>query len=98
MKIDIKKCYCISDNVIAKEIEGELVIVPMIAGVGNLDAEMYSLNSTGLAVWEQLDGKKDFEHVITVLSDSFATTYDHIKEDVVEIVEQLLKKGLVVEV
>ncbi|MCP4117799.1 MAG: PqqD family protein [Desulfobacteraceae bacterium] len=97
MKIDIKRCYCISDNVIAKEIEGELVIVPMIADVGNLDAEMYSLNSTGLAVWKQLDGEKDLEHVITALSEAFATTFDHIKDDVVEIVEQLLKKGLVFE-
>jgi len=97
MKIDTEKCYCVSENVIAKEIEGELVIVPMIADVGNLDAEMYSLNSTGIAVWKQLNGEKDLEHVITALSEEFGTTYDQIKDDVVEIVEQLLNKGLVVE-
>ncbi|MBI9089254.1 MAG: PqqD family protein [Desulfobacterium sp.] len=97
MKIDTKRCYCVSGNVIAKEIEGELVIVPMIADVGNLDAEMYSLNSTGLAVWKQLDGKNDLEHVITALSEEFATPYDQIKDDVVEVLEQLLKKELIVE-
>lgn len=98
MIIDTKKCYCVSNNVIAKEIEGELVIVPMIADVGNLDAEMFSLNSTGLAVWKQLDGKENLESVITALSEEFAATYDQIKDDVIEIIEELLEKGLVVEV
>ena len=48
--------YAPSDGVVAREIEGEVVIVPLKAGIGDLEDELYSLNETGRGVWRLLNG------------------------------------------
>lgn len=95
--LDIKSFYVVSDDVIAKKIEDEYIIVPLIAGVGDLDAEIYSLNRTGSILWDELDGKKSLEEVIFILSQKFNISRDEIIQDVIEIVHELMEKGFVIE-
>lgn len=97
MTIDLTGCYRVSEDVIAREIEGELVIVPLKSGLGDLDAEMYALSSTGIAVWNKLDGRTPLEAVIKALSAEYGASYDEVKADVVELMAELLEKGLAVE-
>ncbi len=97
MMVDINKCYRISENVVAREIEGELIIVPLRNGVGNLDAEMFALNATGVDIWNKLDGKRTLDHIINLLSGKYDMPYDQIRGDILELFETLLEKGLVVE-
>jgi hypothetical protein len=40
-----------SDDVVAREIEGEIVIVPLVAGIGDAGDELYTLNENGQAIW-----------------------------------------------
>jgi len=40
-----------SEDVVAREIEGDMIIVPLVAGIGNADDELYTLNETGKAIW-----------------------------------------------
>jgi hypothetical protein len=40
-----------SDDVVAREIEGDIMIVPLVAGIGDADDELYTLNETGRAIW-----------------------------------------------
>ena len=98
MKVNLKGYYRVSENVITREIEGDLVIVPLVDGVGNLDSEMYSLNPTGAAIWNKLFGKAALEEVINELAADFGVPNDQITADVLEIVQALLAKGLVVEI
>lgn len=93
----LDKSYRISKDVLAKEVEGELVIIPIKFGIGDLDSEMYALNATGMAVWNKLDGTRSLSDLINELSEQYDTPYDDIKVDVVEIVTELLGKGLVFE-
>jgi hypothetical protein len=93
--LDIKSFYAVSNDVIAKKIEDEYVIVPVIAGIGDLDSEIYSLNRTGSILWEELDGKKSLEEVVLILSQKFNMSKDEIIQDVIEIVLELMKKGFV---
>jgi len=97
MPADLTTYYKISDQVVTRKIEGELIIVPLNEGIGDLDAEMFSLNITGIAIWEKLDGKKSLDTVINETAKDFNTSYEQIKEDVIDIVGQLLKRGLLVE-
>jgi hypothetical protein len=39
--IDPLARYQPSDEIVAREIEGELIIVPLTAGIGNLEDELY---------------------------------------------------------
>ena len=39
--------------------EGEIIIVPVVAGIGDVADELFTLNVTGKAIWEQLDGQRN---------------------------------------
>lgn len=97
MDINLKSCYKKSNDVIEKEIEGELIIIPLYSGVGNLEADMFSLNITGAAIWGKLDGNTALADLINDIAKNFNTSYDCIYNDVVELIKELINKGLIVE-
>lgn len=97
MTIELNKRYHISKDLITREIEGELVIVPLKSGLGNLDSEMFALNKTGISIWQKLDGTHSIDDVIKALAEEYDTPYRLIKEDVMPLLGSLIEKGLVVE-
>ena len=44
--------YVPSEDVVAREIEGEMIIVPIASGIGDMEDELYTLNETGKAIWK----------------------------------------------
>jgi len=44
MTINRDSVYAVSDDVVAREIEGEIIIVPLVAGIGDLEDELFTLN------------------------------------------------------
>lgn len=97
MKVNLTHRYRISSDIIAREIEGELVIVPLKSGVGDLDAELYTLNPTGIRVWNMLDGTYRLDEVVEALSSEYDASYAEVKDDIVALIENLVERGLVVE-
>ena len=49
IKVDINAAYKASEEVVAREIEGELIIVPLTSGIGDMEDELFTLNETGRA-------------------------------------------------
>lgn len=96
MTIELNKHYRVSEKIIAKEIEEELVIVPLKAGVGDLDSEIYSLNSTGISIWEKLTGTRSVDEIIKMVSVEYGVPYNEIKFDVIQLIKDLVDKGIVV--
>ena len=88
--------YAASGDVVAREIEGEIVIVPLVAGVGDADDELYTLNEAGAALWRRLDGVSTLGAVAAELADEFAAGQDVIERDVAGLVGELLRRGIVV--
>ena len=97
-KVDVNTCYTPSNDVVAREIEGELIIVPIVSGIGDIEDELFTLNETGRAIWKELDGKRDLKDVVELLSAEFKAPTEEIEKDVVGFVEELLKRGILVEV
>ncbi len=95
--VNLDRIYVPSEDIVAREIEGELVIVPLAAGVGNMEDELYSLNDTGREIWRRLDGKADLQAVVSALCKEYNADPDLITQDVVGLVEELLKRRIVVE-
>lgn len=93
--IDITSTYKISDNLISREIEETLVIVPLDSGMGDINSELYSLNETGSLVWEKLDGLTPINEIIDSISLDFNLPTDKIKQDIINLLADLLKKGLI---
>ena len=97
MPANLKAYYKISDQVVTRKIEEELVIVPLNDGIGDLDAEMFSLNTTGAVIWEKLDGTTPLDTIIFETAQDFDASEEQIKKDVIELVEQLLKANFLTE-
>ena len=89
--------YTISDDVVARKIEGEIIIVPLVGGIGDMEDELFALNETGKAVWKKLDGKKKLIDLVGELQEEFEAPEGQIKQDVIGLVEELLKRKILVE-
>ena len=86
-----------SENVVAREIEGEIIIVPLASGIGDAEDELYSLNETGQAIWHQLDGVRTLSEVVDALLEEFEAPRAALETDVIGFSTELLRRGILVE-
>ena len=93
--IDMSGKYKQGEQLIAREIEGEIVIVPLTSGIGDLNAEMYSLNHTGVAVWNKLDGKTQLKKIVSQIASEYDASEHVIESDIINLVTDLINKGLI---
>jgi hypothetical protein len=94
--VKLDRVYVPSEDIVAREIEGELVIVPLAAGAGDMEDELYSLNDTGQEIWRRLDGKADLQAVVSALCDAYQAEPAEIERDVVGLVEELVRRRILV--
>lgn len=85
-----------SDDVVSREIEGELIIVPIMSGIGDMEDELYTLNETGRAVWQRLNGKRTLRDVAADLAVQYSGSPDQITQDVLGIAGELVKRRILV--
>lgn len=97
-KIDLDASYIPSEDIVAREIEGELIIVPLVSGIGDMEDELFTLNETGKAIWNKLDSQKSLKVLVEELSSEFEDPGSQIEKDVIGLVGELLKRKMVVEV
>jgi len=97
---EIKKSaiYEPSENIVAREISGEIILVPLISGIGDSDDELFTLNETGKAIWKKLDGQSTLGDVIQSLLENFNADPEMLEADVVGFVDQMAKLGILKEV
>jgi hypothetical protein len=95
--VQLDTVYAVSQEVVAREIEGELIIVPLAAGIGDLEDELYTLNDSGKAVWALLDGGRSLKQVVQALSDEYEAPLEEIEQDVLGLVGELARRRILVE-
>ncbi len=86
-----------SDDIVVREIEGEIILVPLTAGIGDLEDELFSLNETGREIWRLLDGKRSLAGVAAALAEEFDAPPGQIEQDVRGLVAELLRRRMLVE-
>lgn len=97
-KIKLETIFDISDNIVAREIEGELIIIPLVSGIGDMDDELFTLNETGKAIWKQINGKTDLEMIVSNLMEDYSANREEIERDVLGLVSELARRRMVVAV
>lgn len=83
-----------AEDVVARDIEGDIIIVPLVAGIGDTDDELYTLNETGKAIWQRLDGKRSLGSVSAELTKEFSSSADEIKADVLGFADEMVRRGI----
>lgn len=85
-----------SGNIVAREIDGELIIVPVVAGIGDLEDELFTLNPTGRDVWRRIDGKTRLKDIAAALAETYSGDPEDIERDVLGLVRELVRRRMLV--
>jgi hypothetical protein len=83
-----------SVDVVAREIEGDVIIVPLVAGIGDADDELYTLNETGHAIWRYLDGERTLDAIVQLLCDEFDAPTSTVEKDVLGFASEMVRRGI----
>lgn len=97
--VRVEGIYVPSQDVVAREIEGEIIIVPLLAAAAGRDDEqdaLFTLNETGKAVWDRLDGARSLRAVIDELGAAYDAPAEPIEADVLGLVSALLDRRMLV--
>jgi len=94
--LDLNSICMPSQGVVAREIEGEIVIVPIAAGIGEAEDELYTLNETGQAIWQKLDGRRTLKDVAASLVRKFTSPLSELETDVLGFASELTQRGILV--
>ena len=97
VKVNLKNAYAPSENIVARDIQGELIIVPITSGIGDFEDEIFTLNKTGRLIWDRMDGKKSLKDIARELAAEFKSSEEEITKDVFGLAEELLKRKMIVE-
>lgn len=87
-----------SEDIVSREIEGELIIVPITSGIGDMEDELYTFNETGRAIWDRLDGKTSLRDIAKALTEEYDAPPGDIGRDVQGIAAELVRRRIVVAV
>ena len=97
VEVKLEGVYVPSEGVVAREIEGEMIIVPLVAGIGDMEDELYTLNETGRVVWRRLSPGQRLRAVVESLRTEYEAPEGEIEADVVGLVTELMSRGMLVE-
>lgn len=93
--ISLDQTYSPSEDVVARLIDGELILVPLAAGVGDAEDALFTLNETGQAIWNLLDGKRSLRDIAVQLAAGYEAPPGEIEEDVIGLIAELRLRRMV---
>ena len=97
-EMNIESVYRVSEDIVVREIEGEIIIVPLISGIGDMDDELYTLNETGKAILKLMDGNKSLAQIAIELGKNFDSPLDEIEQDVLGFTNELVIRSMLVRI
>jgi hypothetical protein len=80
---------------IARQIAGEMILVPIRQNVGDLDS-IYTLNETAMFTWQLLDGAHTLNDIRRQISMGFEVDELEAGQDLLELVADLERARVVV--
>lgn len=95
-KARLDQVYTISEDLVARKVQGEFIIIPLSSGISKTNEELFTLNRSGQAIWEKIDGKRTLAKIIEGLGREFSASKSTITKNVLGLVEELLKRKMVV--
>jgi hypothetical protein len=81
-------------DVVARQIEGELIIVPVRRGVGDMNS-LYTLNPVGSVLWEFMAQEHSLSEMVQRVCEEFDVTATQAKADIENFLGSLLQENLI---
>lgn len=96
VEITLQSICTPSPDVVAREIADDFIVVPLVAGIGDADDELYTLNDTGRAIWDLLDGRRTLAEVSADLEHEFDAPSAQLEADVLGFASEMVRFGILV--
>ncbi len=81
--------YRRSDEVVFKEADGEIIIIPSHSGVSGEEQLLFTLTGTSALIWSLLDGTNTVQQMIDQVARRYDAPADQISLDVVAFLQEL---------
>jgi len=86
--------YVQKKEVVARQIEGETIIVPIRKGVGDMNS-VYTLNSVGTSLWHYMAESHSVPEMVERICSEFEVTPGQALGDVEGFIGSLLEENLI---
>jgi len=86
----LKSILSHSPSVVTRKTGNEYVLVPVTNNIADMNS-VYTLNETGAFIWEQIDGKRNIEEIISLLTDEYEINNKKAEADILSFIDNLSK-------
>ena len=88
------RCFVKETEVVARNIVGQTIVVPVKSRVGDLDS-IYTLNEMGTMIWNLLDGGRPAKEMVDALTEEYDVEAAEAEKDVFDFLGSLEEAGLI---
>ena len=96
IQVDLQSVVAPSENVVARIIEGEVLIVPLAAASAIPRTNCTLLTRVARLFGEELDGQRSLKDVVRSLADKFDAPLSDFENDVLGFATELARRGILV--
>jgi|WetSurMetagenome_2_1015567.scaffolds.fasta_scaffold480974_2 hypothetical protein len=84
----LKSVLSQSTSVVTRKTGNEYVLVPITNNIADMNS-VYTLNETGAFIWEQINGSRNLEEIITNLTNEYDIDMQEAETDVFDFIENM---------
>jgi hypothetical protein len=92
VSIDVR--FIRNQEVVVRKIEGELIIVPIRKGVGDLHS-LYTLNAVGAVLWDFMNESHTLSEMVKRVCEEFEVTATQAQNDIESFLDSLMQEKLI---
>jgi hypothetical protein len=95
MKDPFDQIFYQDPAIVARNIAGEMILVPIRQNVGDLES-IYLLNETAMFAWQRFDGSLTLADIRNQITQEFVVDETQAGQDLLELVTDLERVGAIV--
>ena len=89
MKNFLEACFQKGEKVVWRALDKDCILLHLTSGI------YYTLNEVGTFLWKSFDGKRRLQDIYEEMLDRYEVDPEAAKNDLFELMEDLVKEGLV---
>jgi methyltransferase-like protein len=86
----LKSIISHSASIVTRKTGDEYVLVPITNNIADMNS-VYTLNETGAFIWDQIDGKRTIEEIISALTEEYDIDSSNAETDVFTFIDNMSK-------
>ena len=94
--LKLNSTFSHSASIVAKKMGNEYVLVPIANNIADMNS-VFTLNETGVFIWEHIDGKRNIKEIISAVVEKYNVDETTAKNDVTAFIEKIKEYLIITE-